>query len=420
MAVGPQLLGIQPNEGTLLTDGQVRHIAPNELVFRFDDRVGIDSSTLDGIRIIRSGADGEFERASMATDLGSGGQVLVEFYAAEPGQVGNGIQIQFTQVNRTDSRNPVVRVNGRNVSVEVNSNPLLETRVDDLIRAFDQTVATNTVTNLVYGLRLRGSTTLPIGRTVNTATPVVLSGANAAKVTTDFGTGANLQVRLNAKNSGADGIGVQVNVTTRDRGGPGSPIVTVTGKTISIELNSNSRNTSTVADFVAALNGDAASSALVEASLISGVGATRLGSLPVTYSPLVLSGVTDVEIIPAYVGLGDTSREVIMRFGEALPDDRYRVEILGRGTRALLNLNGEAYNDGIDQAISFELDLGAQIEAIVPQPVERSSTGLLTQASNRIDVYFNNDDLINAGSLRTVNGLTIDQLRVQRPTLFFQ
>ena len=421
MAVGPQLLGVQPNEGTLLTDGQVRKIAPNELVFRFDDRVGLDPNTLGGIRIIRSGADGEFERAAMATDLGSGGQSLVEFYAAEPGQVGNGIQISFTQVNRSDTRAPVVRVTGRNVSVEVNSNPLLETRVDDLVRAFDQTVAANTVTNLVYALRLRGSTTLGIGRTVDTTKPVVLSGANAAKITTDFGTGANLQVRLNAKDSGAAGIGVQVNVTTRDRGGPGAPVVTVSGKIISVELNSNVRNTSTVSDFVAALNGDAAASALVEATLISGVGATRLGALTPTYSPLVLSGVTDVEILPAYVGLGDTNREVIMRFASALPDDRYRIEILGRGSRALLNLNGDAFNDGADKAVTFELDLGAQIESIVPQPVERdATTGLLSQATNRIDVYFNNDDLINPGSLRTVNGLTIDQLRVQRPTLFFQ
>ncbi len=421
MAVGPQLLGVQPNEGTVLTDGQVRHIAPNELVLRFDDRVGLDANTLDGIRIIRAGADGEFERAAMATDLGSGGQVLVEFYAAEPGQVGNGIQISFTQVNRGDSRAPVVRVNGRNVSVEVNSNPLLETRVDDLVRAFDQTIATNTVTNLVYGLRLRGSTTLGIGRTVDTTKPVVLSGANAAKITTDFGTGANLQVRLNAKDSGASGIGLQVNVTARDRGGPGAPIVTVSGKIISVELNSNVRNTSTVNDFVAAINGNTAASALVEATLISGVGATRLGAIAPTYSPLVLGGVSDVEIIPAYVGLGDTNREVILRFGSALPDDRYRLEILGRGSRALLNLNGDAFNDGVDRAVSFELDLGAQILSIVPQPVERNATtGALSQATNRIDVYFNNDDLINPGSLRTVNGLTIDQLRVQRPTLFFQ
>ncbi|MGN6135087.1 MAG: hypothetical protein ACTHOU_11350, partial [Aureliella sp.] len=419
MAVGPQLLGIQPNEGTLLVDGQIRNTAPNELVFRFDDRIGLDSTTLDGLRLIRSGTDGEFERASMATDLGSNGQVLVEFYATEPGQVGNGIQIQFTQANRGDTRAPVVTVSGRTVNVEVNSNPALETRVEDLLRAFDSSQP-STVTNLVYGLRLRGSTTTPIGRTVNTAAPIVLSGANSAKLTTDFGTGANLQVRLSAKDSGASGLGLQVNVTTRDRGGPGSPIVTVDGKVVSIELNSNSRYASTVTDFVNALNTDPVANSLIEATLVSGSGATRLGTLPATYSPLVLGGVTDVEIIPAYVGLGDTSREVIMRFGEALPDDKYRIEILGRGQRALLNLNGQPFNDGVDKSIAFELELGAKIESVVPQPVERNSSGQLVQATNRIDIYFNNDDLISTGQIRTVNGLTLDQLRAQRPVLFFQ
>ncbi len=116
MAVGPQLLGIQPNQGTLLVDGQVRNVGANELVFRFDDRAGLDANSLDGIRLIRSGLDGEFERASVASDLGSGGQVLVEFFATEPGQVGNGIEVSFTRVNRSDSRAPVVRVTGRSVS----------------------------------------------------------------------------------------------------------------------------------------------------------------------------------------------------------------------------------------------------------------------------------------------------------------
>ncbi len=103
-----------------------------------------------------------------------------------------------------------------------------------------------------------------------------------------------------------------------------------------------------------------------------------------------------------------------------MPDDRYRIEILGRGSRVLKNLNGVAYNDGIDTGVTFELDLGAQIQSIVPQPVERQADGSLKPNYNVIDVYFNNDDLINPGAIRTVNGLTIEQLRVQRPTLFFQ
>ncbi len=145
---------------------------------------------------------------------------------------------------------------------------------------------------------------------VNTTSPLVLAGANAAKITTDFGTGANLQVRLNAKESGAAGIGIQVNVTSRDRGGPGAPTVTVAGKIISVELNSNVRNTSTVNDFVAAINGNTAASALVEARLISGIGATRLGC-PV--NQLLTIGIEWCDRrrdYSAYVGLGDTNREV--------------------------------------------------------------------------------------------------------------
>lgn len=87
-------------------------------------------------------------------------------------------------------------------------------------------------------------------------------------------------------------------------------------------------------EFVDALNSNSASNGLVQATLESGVAATRLGLLPINYSPLVLTGVLDVEIIPAYVGLGDSNREVVVRFAEALPDDKYRVEILGQGVRA--------------------------------------------------------------------------------------
>ncbi len=253
-----------------------------------------------------------------------------------------------------------------------------------------------------------------------------MGGANSAKVTTDFGTGANLQVRITAKESGLAGVGTRIVVTSREFGGPGAPNVSVTNdattgkKVISVELNSNARFASTVSDFITALNGNALTNGLVEATLISGSGSSRLGTVSTGYSPLVLSGVTDVEIVPGYVGFGDTNREVVMRFAESLPDDRYRVEILGRGTSALKNLNGVAYNDGIDTAVAFELDLGAQIESIVPQPVERLADGSLKANYNVIDVYFNNDDLVVPGQIRSVNGLTIEQLRVQRPALFFQ
>ena len=53
-------------------------------------------------------------------------------------------------------------------------------------------------------------------------------------------------------------------------------------------------------------------------------------------------------------------------------------------------------DNGQDFARKFELDLGAQILGVVPQPISRSSTGLLVQATTQIEVYFNDDDLVPA------------------------
>lgn len=420
LTVGPQLLGVQPNTGDLLENGEVLHVSPKELVFRFDDGAGIDPNTLNGIRLVRSGDDGVFERASVATDFGTGGQTLVEFYAQEAGEEGNGIEITFSRQSRSDTRVPVLRVSGRTIDVELNSNPLLATRVEDLLQAFDPAV-TSPATELVYALRLRGSQIISIAQSTDTARSLVLSGANAAKVSTNFGLGNNLEVRLIARDAGNAGLGITVNVTARDRGGAGNPIVNVVGKSINVEINSNPRFPTTVQEFVDALNAsDSISSSLIEAQLVSGVGATRLGTAPITYSPLTLTGVSDVEIIPAYVGLGDTDREVVMRFAEALPDDRYRLEILGQGVRTLRNISGEAFNGGVSRSIAFELDLGALVESIVPQPVVRNAGGQLEQSRNQIDIYFNDDDLIDVGSILSVNGIAINDFRNLRTPLFLQ
>lgn len=419
MAVGPQLLGVQPNAGSLLESGEILHTSPRELVFRFDDAAGIDPDTLSGIRIVRSGEDGVFERASMATDFGTNGQTLVEFYAQETGESGNGLQIQFTRVVRQDTRRPVVTAIGRLVTIELNANPQLETRVEDILQVFDasQPSAAN---SLIYALRLRGSQTIGVSQTVDITRRLTLSGANSAKTTTSFGQGSSLQVRLTSVESGNTGLGTTVTVTGRDRGGAGSPIVTGLGNSINVEINTNSRFPSTVQDFIDALNTSSVSTGVVRADLLSGLGSTRLGALPINYSPLALTGVLDVEIIPAYVGLGDSNREVVLRFAEALPDDKYRIEILGQGSRTLRNTNGDAFNNGVSRSIAFELDLGALVESVVPQPVTRNATGQLVQQRNQIDVYFNNDDLIDINKVVSVNGTPLATLRTLRSPLFFQ
>jgi hypothetical protein len=117
----------------------------------------------------------------------------------------------------------------------------------------------------------------------------------------------------------------------------------------------------------------------------------------------------DVTITPGYVGIGEAPNEVVMRFQENLPDDKYRVTLVGAGANPIRNSNiagdplnnGAAFNNGANRSVDFELDLGAQVVAVVPQPVDRVS-GQWTQRANQIDVYFNKDDL-NPSLAQNVN-----------------
>jgi hypothetical protein len=106
----------------------------------------------------------------------------------------------------------------------------------------------------------------------------------------------------------------------------------------------------------------------------------------------------DVTITPGFVGLGSNSREVVMRFTETLPDDTYRVIVVGAGANALRGTNGQPFNAGANFQLDFRLDLGAQVIAIVPMPVTRNASGVLQQARNKVIVYLNNDDLDQASA----------------------
>ncbi len=419
LAVGPQLIGIQPDSGELLSPGDVLNVSPRELVFRFSDNGGIDESSLGGIRVIRSGADGAFDRASIATDFGTNGQTLVEFYAQEAGQAGNGIELKFTSVSRNNNRAPVVRVSGRTINIELNSNPVLETRVEDILQAFNPANVTP-ATNLVYALRLRGSQTIGVGRTVDTTRSLFLSGANSAKGSTNFGLSNAFEVRFVARETGSAGMGIRINFSTSDPGGERAPVISVTGKTVNVLLNSNPRFTTTARQLVDAINASPAFD-LIEAQLVSGSGATRIGAASTAFSPVILSGVSDIEIVPGYIGMGDSGREVILRFAEPLPDDKYRIEILGTGVRTLLNVEGEPFNAGVSRSIPFELNLGVQILSVVPQPVTRNpTTGALSWTRTAdIDVYFSEDKLIDVTKIASVNGLTLAQLTEQRQGVLF-
>ena len=108
-----------------------------------------------------------------------------------------------------------------------------------------------------------------------------------------------------------------------------------------------------------------------------------------------LGPIDDVSVEYGWIGIGDRTNEVIIRFAETLPDDIYQINILGTGPDRLTNTDGRPFGGGSDQSFPFELDLGAQVVSVVPQPVTRDSMGVLQQARDQIVVYFN-DDVLDA------------------------
>ena len=260
LLAGPDLIGVQPNEGSLITGGEILSVSPREIVFRFDDNTELDPATLSGIRISRAGEDGVFESATAMSDLGSGGQAIVEFVAKETGGLGNGIQINFLSNSRVGSSVPIVTVSGRTVTIDVNNNASNPTQVQHIISAVADHPLAGTLMEVVS---VSGSLQVPVGTTIPNGLSLTLSGANAAEATTDFGTGGTASVRIVSQLSGADGLGTTINIERRNFFGVTNPLVVVNGQSILVQLNSFTGAPSTVQDFIDAVNGNPDSAALV-------------------------------------------------------------------------------------------------------------------------------------------------------------
>src|SRR5207248_959818 len=128
----------------------------------------------------------------------------------------------------------------------------------------------------------------------------------------------------------------------------------------------------------------------------------------------VLGDADDQTVLPGFVGLGDSSREVIMRFAATLPDNAYSITLIGSGLTPLKDTSGNPFNSGSatnpDLKINFSVDLGAKVDAIVPQPITRVTTNgvmSLQQSSNTIDVYFDQQmltsDVVKPGFYRLID-----------------
>ncbi len=400
LLAGPDLIGVQPNEDSLLFESpvlgsepaqrmDVLNVAPDELLFRFDDDTELDPETLSAIRITRAGEDKVFDSASAMWDLGTDGSVLLEFRAAQPGTGGNGITVTFTASAR-DSALPGISVDGRNVTIDVSDRASQPSTVQGILSAVE---ADPEASSLIEAIQVSGSSQEKIGTAVPSGTVLTLEGANAAQAVTDFGTGGEARVRLVSQIPGSEGRETRIEFEQRNFGGPANPAVVVTGQNVLVQLNSAPGNETTVGEFISAINDNEDAANVVRASLEQGSLDTVIGDQPTTFSPLALSGISDVEVQSGFVGLGDSPREVVFRFAEPLPDDLYQIDILGTGPLALANVDGETFRDGENLSRRFRIDLGPQVVAVVPEPVRRNEDGTLSPATGKIEVHFNDDDL---------------------------
>ncbi|MBN1911069.1 MAG: VCBS repeat-containing protein [Pirellulales bacterium] len=107
----------------------------------------------------------------------------------------------------------------------------------------------------------------------------------------------------------------------------------------------------------------------------------------------VIGNANDIPIEYGWIGIGELPNEVVVRFADALPDDLYHITIIGDGPAPLTNIQGAPFHEGQNQSLEFDLDLGAQIIAVVPQPTSRDASGNLQQSRDTIEVYFNDDEL---------------------------
>jgi len=131
-------------------------------------------------------------------------------------------------------------------------------------------------------------------------------------------------------------------------------------------------------------------------SSLNGIQISREGNVDQNFS----TG-APIPIIPSYLNFGETDRIVIARFSEPLPDDFYRIDVLGTGSATpIRNVAGETLRprSGDRESYFMNLELGAKIVAVVPQPTRipdpiNPGQTILNTARNQIEVYFNNDDL---------------------------
>ncbi|MFP6765061.1 MAG: hypothetical protein VB858_15645, partial [Planctomycetaceae bacterium] len=222
--------------------------------------------------------------------------------------------------------------------------------------------------------------------------------ASIAVVAEDFGTSDAAEVTFSAVRSGSIGNGITLAVTTSDLGMAGAPIVSVEGTSISVSLNSNAGNESTVQELINAVNADPQAGALVTAAFTgTGTGAEDITGPAITV--VTLSGAVDLFTFE----LNDTSTQVAgaVRAGNIAVDFDSTVDNeAALATLIAAAITGTTISEPDVTAVASGSSVtvtGGAFDARVKltQSVAGMSVqeGGITQRRDIVNVYFTQDEL---------------------------
>jgi hypothetical protein len=389
-------------------------------------------------------------RLAEVYDFGSDGLAALRFRAVDFAVPSGLVTIAVSEAALGTGGDPSITVNGSRIDVVLDSTT--PTTAGQLLAGWAAVPAASALVlpQLVFGAPTAsivggGARTITLDvrnrftqrNALDQFRSLTLADADQALVMSSFGAVNPLQIRLAAVATGAAGNGIKVQVVSRPLGAGAGPTVTISGQSVNIELNSTAGSETTVQQLIDALRTNAGS--LLDVTLLYGDPNEALGGRPNTFSPLVLLGGDDAQVVPGYIGLpGDdpatpnddpdeasriNRNEIIVRFAEVLPDDFYRIELFAQndvvsGGTALLDRAGNALqpaNPNADREVmDFELELGAQVVSVVPQPVTRNVQRVLTPAIGAnitltfIDQSLTVPDNLTAAQLQTAleTGLT--------------
>lgn len=379
LLTAPRFVSISPNVGEFITDGVERNEAPRELVIQFSPGQTLNAATLGAVQIYAAENDGAFRPASTVTDFGTSGAVILRVGTGRLGAAENGTILTIARQDLM-GLGPTVTAAPGSITLTLDSNVADPTTAQDLLNfvATDPAAGASLSVELVSGN--------PATVIASSAVPNrTLSGAGAASALSSFGAGSGFLMQFTARTAGEAGNLISLQFIRRNLGASSSvPQLNVVGNRIEVTLNNNPAQLTTAQGLIAAINGNVAANALISASVPVGLTTTSLAGIA-DGTILHLSGADNL-LTPGYRALDpDNLNQVIYRFADTLSDDTYRVQIVGAGTNPLRNTSAEVVDSSADTRVTFTINPGAQVHAVVPQPVLRDQVITIVNPSQIAD-----------------------------------